>query len=435
MGRSHRANRDVVGGIVARRDLDRLAQGPYAGGQVVVKNLFWRCGRGIGEAEAVGVVFRAGIAAEAVGLFVEPDAAGRGDGLSCGDIADAGQGVAPFGPDRPVLVGSKAHDHASVLMRDQVGPVVAGRGRDGRRHDLEIMRFVGIRQDQKRIALMFNVVFQPGRARLDYPRSGGRIGGGDDADLVLVVHASRDRNESPGPQARNAHMIAGVAFGVDQRVGGWIGAQLVAVDLVRMVARIDADIEQRLPVGPGDRADVRDMIIQIGASGQVTKGQPMEFRPVHIRGPGHRAVIRADLRRSKLKIILCGSRGIDVQHHLNHVAVAERADKDRIFRTAIVTHAIGVWAIMARHAAVILFDAAAHLCHQQGLQVGRICHCGVVIGILGFQIGSDVGGQLVGCAHRLLPVGGPQPAVVVGKIDAVDSRLSPTKIRNCAHFK
>ena len=53
------------------------------------------------------------------------------------------------------------------------------------------------------------------------------------------------------------------------------------------------------------------------------------------------------------------------------------------------------------------------------LQRRRVGQRALGVGVLGFEIGADLGLEHGGVAHHLLPVVGAQPSVIVDQLDAV----------------
>jgi hypothetical protein len=80
--------------------------------------------------------------------------------------------------------------------------------------------------------------------------------------------------------------------------------------------------------------------------------------------------------------------------------------------------AVGKRAVGGGDGGIVLLDPCPHLGNEGVLQAGDVGSRRVGIGVLLVEIGADVGCQRCGLAHHLLPVVGPQPAVVVGARDA-----------------
>ena len=81
-----------------------------------------------------------------------------------------------------------------------------------------------------------------------------------------------------------------------------------------------------------------------------------------------------------------------------------------------------VWAIRLRHLAIVFLEPRLHLEEQRFLQRFRIDEFDVGVGVLGFEVGADVGRKRLRLAHDLLPVRGAQPGIIVSERDAVMDR-------------
>ena len=150
VARRHDAGRDVVGGIVPRRDLLALAQGPLPGRHVVVVDLGRRRHRRIGEAQPRGVVLVAFDDIERVGRLLEGD-----DVLAAvGEVADhdRGQRILALQPHEVSGIERHADDVDAGPVRDQLAPVAAV-GRGQRRHgDAKVDGIALVGQDEELVA-------------------------------------------------------------------------------------------------------------------------------------------------------------------------------------------------------------------------------------------------------------------------------------------
>jgi hypothetical protein len=93
--------------------------------------------------------------------------------------------------------------------------------------------------------------------------------------------------------------------------------------------------------------------------------------------------------------------------------VAQLAAVARLLTAGHIGGIIGIGAVGRGNRGVVFLDAALHLGEQPLLQAGRVRQRRLVIGILGFEIGADIGGQQRRVVHHLLPVGGLQPVIIV----------------------
>ena len=110
---------------------------------------------------------------------------------------------------------------------------------------------------------------------------------------------------------------------------------------------------------------------------------------------------------------------VAIKQDLLVAALARHAAVKRMLPANDETVVIGESPVGSRNPGVILFDTALHLGEQRRLELFGVGHGGLRIGILGVEIGPDLGIEQSGIAHHRLPVVGAKPGVIVNALDAV----------------
>ncbi len=149
--------------MTRRNDLT-FAQGPFAGGEIVVVG-FPRCRhRRIGESERVRVIFEALFEAERISFFVKRDRMF----LAACEMPDHNSRQARFALDaqKIIRINRDFDDHAPPPVRDLVDPELPSRARQGRAHNFKIFGSICVGPDKKPVAAMFDVIAQTRCARL-----------------------------------------------------------------------------------------------------------------------------------------------------------------------------------------------------------------------------------------------------------------------------
>ena len=164
---------------------------------------------------------------------------------------DARQARLALQPHEEVLVDREVEDQPAGNVRDEVAPVApAGRG-DRRGDDLEVLRPVGIGEDEEAVVAVVEVVLLGRLAPRDQARLAVRPVGVEHAEFRGLVVVGRDRDEAPRLGLADADEEAGMAVLVDDDVGRLLGADDMAIDPRRPVVLVHPDIEEGLAVaGP-----------------------------------------------------------------------------------------------------------------------------------------------------------------------------------------
>ena len=110
---------------------------------------------------------------------------------------------------------------------------------------------------------------------------------------------------------------------------------------------------------------------------------------------------------------------VAVEQQLHIAAIARHPAKLFMLAAFAVFAKVGKGTIRRGHAGIVFLDAAAHFRNQLLLQSGGVAEQALGIGILRFEIFSDIWIQHRRVVQHLLPVGVLQPGVIVGYGDAV----------------
>ena len=242
----HDARGDVVGRVVAGRNLLALAQYARARRHVVVIDFRRRRHRRIGKPQIGGLEFVAAHGVERIGGLVE------GDGVlfAGGEVADddRGQRVGALQPDHVAGIELDIEHVDALAIRNQVAPVGAlGRG-ERRGDDLEVDGAVGVGEDEQLIAAVGDRILHAFLARGDEPRRRFGIGEIDQPLLGGFVVAAGDHAEAAAGALMQMGEPAGILLLIDQRVVGLLGAEPVPPDLHRPMVVVELDVEEAVAI-------------------------------------------------------------------------------------------------------------------------------------------------------------------------------------------
>ena len=249
----HDPRRDVIGGVVAGRNLLALAQGAGAGRHVVIENFRRRRHRRIGKAQIGGVEFVAAHGVERIGRLVE------GDGVlvAIGHVADDDrrQRVGALQPHHVAGIELDIEDVDALAVRNEVAPVGACRRGQRRGRHLEVDGAIGVGEDEQFVAALGDRILHALLARRDQKRR--RIGIAEIDQPMLrgfVVAAGNDAEAAAGA-LMDMGEPAGILLLVDQQVVGLRRAEAMAPDLHRAVVVVELDVEEAFAIrAPHHRA-------------------------------------------------------------------------------------------------------------------------------------------------------------------------------------
>ena len=179
---------------VAGRDVLPLQQPAGVGDHVVVVGLGRRRHRRVDEPHLVRLVFEARLHPQRIGLLRHRDGVLRPRGLA---DHDARQRILSLAADQPLAERQDRQDHAALAVAHEIAPLRPTGGVQRRRHDLEVLGPVRIREDHEVGPQMLHLVAQARRARLDQSDRSVWHVAVDDPDLGGIGIAGLDEAEAP----------------------------------------------------------------------------------------------------------------------------------------------------------------------------------------------------------------------------------------------
>ena len=236
----------------------------------------------------------------------------------------------------------------------------------------------------------------------------------EQVDLAGDVRAGGDQQEAGAARLGDRDEEGRVVLLVEDGIAGRVVAQPVGADTVGPQILVELDIEQRPPVlGPLDRAGgVDDQVGQLVAAVQIAQMQPVALGAVLVGGVGEQPAVGADVQGAQVEVGLA----------LGQLDLVQEDDRlSGIERPAVPGPVLGAReelpvileaALAHRHRAVVGLDPRLELGVQMLDLRPQRRHEALEPGVLGLEIGADLG-------VRDLRVGGiAQPGIVVGPAQA-----------------
>ena len=424
----HDAGGDVLGRIMAGRNLLALAQLARPLRHVVVIDFRWRRHRRIGEAQVGGVELVAAHGVERVGGLAERNRML----LVAGEIADddRGQRIGALQTGHVSGIKLEIEDVDARAMRDQIAPVGTFGRSKRRRHDLEVDRAVGIAEDVQLIAAVGERVLHTLFTRRDQARRRVGVFEIDQPLLGRLMVAAGDHAEAAARAFVQMGEPAGILLLINQDVIGLLRAQAMPPDLHRPVVVVELDVEEASGVRTPHHAAVGflDDIVEVGPRGPVADANGEIFRALGVRTPGMEPVVRGMPAAAELEIFVVGRQRIAVENDLHLAAVARGAAEHFVLAAFAEFAQIGERAVRRRHAGIVFLDSPAHFRDQLLLQRGRVAEQAFGVIVLGFEIAADVRIQDRRVAQHFLPFRVLQPRIIIGDGDAVPGeRMRPPR--------
>ena len=405
----------VVGGVEAAGDLLlleqlRLADGEsgVGAGDVVLVDRGRRDQRLVAVAEDVGGEDAVDVRGCGVGGFGEGDldrgfeliVRGETQDLQCGQAELAASG------DGEALEEVEVLEREVGVERDQFGPVVAaGRG-GGRGDDAEVLACV-VAADGEETVPMVRVILLFVHAWSDETKVCLWFVGGEKAELVGGVAAGLDHQVEAVAGAGNAKVETLVLFVEYLRVLlDWLAEGVAQDAVLALGGLVLGGVEEGARVGgPGQRSDALRCVWEVGERTQGADVEGVLAEAGGIGGVCEEVAVGADGHGSDVHEGLALGQRVYVEDDLLGLGWIEGgvevgtgcgasamdgilAALDRARGVEPVAEAVG-------NALVGLLNVGDHLVVQLGLQLGGGCHDGGGVGVLGFQVGEQLGRALV----------------------------------------
>ncbi len=204
-----------------------------------------------------------------------------------------------------------------------------------------------------------------------------------------------DHQVAVGLRPRDAATEGLVLLLVDDRIVGGRRAQAVAEDpigpeRIRVLLSVE---EGPAVVGPDHvRGDVPDRVVEDPARRQVLDADRVEAAAARIDPVGDQAIVRADLDAGHREIAVPIGQGVLVdQDFLTRLHRALLAHQDRVLLSGLEPGVVKVAVIEDRGRRIRLLDPADDLVVERLLERPGGGHERVGVGVLGVEIGDDLG--------------------------------------------
>ena len=132
-------------------------------------------------------------------------------------------------------------------------------------------------------------------------------------------------------------------------------------------------------------------------------------------------------RSRRPKERLAHGEGVAVEDRLGRAAFPRLPADQRVLAALAMAAEIGVGPVGGGYGRIVFLDAALHLREQDVLQRGGSGEGRLRIGVLGLEIGADLGIEQARIAHHRLPAGILEPGELVGQGDAMAHRARGTR--------
>ena len=326
---------------------------------------------------------------------------------------DAREGRRSFTEDEVAREDQVLLEHDVGAVRHELHPADLGRIVHGRAHEAEVAAAI-VGTDDELAAAVIEEVLVVGTARGHQTPVTLRTRGLEETRLGRGVADGRQDEVRPGTRARHGEIEAFVPLFVDQGVAAGGRTQGVALEAIGPLGVILERIEEDLPVGgPGRRRDALDPLREQGARVEVLDGERVlaEAGAVGRIGQAAPRVVR-DVEPERHEG-LAARQLVEIERDLvatrGHVrGRASPSTVERVLQAGLGAHPVLERALAVRGRAVRLLDVTEHLAVERLLQRRARLHDRRGVGVLGLEVGADVGARLLA-----------QPEVVVDAALAV----------------
>ena len=259
----------------------------------------------------------------------------------------------------------------------------------------EVLGAVGVGRHEEAVAVVVDGVLHALASRQQHLRCRRRLGGVDHVALAGDLALQRDHDVSTTPRPVDPHEEVLVVFLQDQLVVSDAGADDVPPHLVGPHGVVGPGVEEGLVVAPprGAVIGVGDDVDEVGARGQRPHLHLVLLRTVRIGGVQEEGVVGAHVEGADGEVLVAGGEHVLVEKHLLGFGVrsASPAAVDRVLEALHRPRVVPVVAAPHRDRQVGLLDSSHDFVEQRFPQgLGR-CHDGAGVGVLGLEIGDDVG--------------------------------------------
>ena len=304
-------------------------------------------------------------------------------------------------------------DHHALAVGNEVAPLSPARPVERCGHELEIFGPVRVREDEEPVAVMLHGIAELRRARLDDARRGVRIVPVEEMDFGCLVIARDDLHESAGLRLAEMDEEARVAFLVDEFVLLGRRPEPVAAHAHRTVILIELHVVETGCVGdphhlPGR---VRDDIVELGSRLEVPDPDGEILRSLRVGAPGQQPVIGRMLRSAQIEERKSFALLVAVEQDGFRSALPWLSPDERVLAALAEAGEIGIRPVRLRNGGIVLLDAPAHFLHEAFAQALRSFERGCRIGVLGIEMGADVGRERARVLQHGPPVLRLQPGI------------------------
>ena len=386
-GRGKQAADHIGRRVVAARNLLLLAQHALAALHVVIEGLQRSRRRGILETNDRRIELEGAGQLERVRLVAERN--GMGGAIRLAIDHQAFEPIVAFQGDEVAGECGERQYLPALFGGNEVAPVGPAGRRQWRGDDLEVLGAVRISPDDEHVAPVIDMIFQfrfPGDDQTWWVL---RSRGVEQPGFRRVGRAGREHDESPCARPIDLDGESVILFFEDELIAGWIAADPMAVRESPAIFVIEAHVDQRRVVQPGEIGNVRNDVRQVASGPDVQDTQREGFRSGLIDQIAIEPVIRTMSVSSEREICLSGRECCSVEQDLLGTSVARSPHELRLLGAGHISAPIGVGAVEHRNPGIELLDPALHLFDEFGSQACERCEHGVGIVVFGVEMGAE----------------------------------------------
>jgi hypothetical protein len=314
--------------------------------------------------------------------------------------AQADQPVGPLVDD--VVLGEDVDvlEHDVVPVRDQLAPALGPHVVERRDHQPEVAPPAPVGADVEHVAPGAHtvvdrvlVVLLAGQDELPGCR---RLGRAQPADLARGEAPGAGEDQRPAARAPDAEPEERVRLLVEHHVVGHRRAPAVAPQPIRPLGVVLQHVEQGRRVRrPGDAADVLDALGRERSRHEVLDVERVVTETGEVERVGQPAPVVTHREGAQGQELVALGQRVQVERDLLGGIGRPLATVDRVLLAGLRPRVVEPAQVRIGHALVVLLDARQHLAVERGLErLGRLHHL-VGVGVLGLEVGGDLGRVLV----------------------------------------